>query len=629
MLDIKTFGPQGGNVLYKALSHPLVVEGMKELEQTLQHCSFAVYDPEGYLPTVCGLYPALQPSVILTHDSEQVGQPDGFGGQKKAVVHIAEIDADAVLALSFDDARMRSRLGGFLGGKPLHTLGDARLPDKFLPYRQPYLDKCNFATNFAFFRETEQFSTRLVTANYWSNYGAETIRYWLRLFDVTGHVLAEWFEEVEEADAGVVIDSRTVKKQFGLPDFVGQLFIHVIGAKGHDVVKYALDSFGRNGDPSLSVTHDANAWPSMRFATLPAPDDEETVRLWIQNSHGTAIPSGAITLNPMGEEEHRAVKQVIGPYETVAVDVGALFPDLEWPAQLELRSGQHLVRPRYEVVQRGRTRIAHMNVERADLLPDPAIRTMSPLLGRGFVLPFPVPDPAIYTSFVQPTPMSEALESLPMRLDLFDEAGQSCGSHFLGNLPRNHQGAVALHELMNQPGHAELVYDFRDGGEGDGWPHALMRYRHIGTDHAAETSFGGHIFNTMMTWRNEPQSYAGPPPGLTTRLFLKLGQKLDGVTLKSFCHLIYPTSLRDGRQPSRTCLHLHAANGAEVAQETISIQPSGSWLLKPHELFDAELLQKAGEGGYVLIRDLTCRLFGYHGLENGVGSFSLDHMFGF
>jgi hypothetical protein len=32
---------------------------------------------------------------------------------------------------------------------------------------------------------------------------------------------------------------------------------------------------------------------------------------------------------------------------------------------------------------------------------------------------------------------------------------------------------------------------------------------------------------------------------------------------------------------------------------------------------------------YMLIRDLTCRLFGYHGLLHGEQAFSLDHMFGF
>ena len=49
----------------------------------------------------------------------------------------------------------------------------------------------------------------------------------------------------------------------------------------------------------------------------------------------------------------------------------------------------------------------------------------------------------------------------------------------------------------------------------------------------------------------------------------------------------------------------------------------------PHAVFGDEVLQGAGPTGYVLIRDPTCRLFGYHGLMDDAGGFSLDHMFGF
>ncbi len=49
----------------------------------------------------------------------------------------------------------------------------------------------------------------------------------------------------------------------------------------------------------------------------------------------------------------------------------------------------------------------------------------------------------------------------------------------------------------------------------------------------------------------------------------------------------------------------------------------------PHRRFDATLLRAAGPTGYVLVRDATCRLFGYHGLMDESGGFSLDHMFGF
>ncbi|MFT9449581.1 hypothetical protein [Gluconobacter japonicus] len=624
MLDIRTFGPQGGNVLYKALAHPLAAEALTRMEQDFAGQTIAIYDPEDTVRTLVALYPGLRPSVVLVHDTEQVGQPDGFGGTRKALVDLPHVDADIILALSFDDAKMRGRLGSLLNGRDLYTLAPARLPDDMIVRGRPYLDKLNFATNFAFFRDDDSFSTRIVTANYWSNYGAQNLRYWLRLYDGTGKIIAQWEQPVEHAGAGITIDSADVRKRFGLPAFMGQLFIHVIGARGHDVVKYALDVWGKNGDPSLSVTHDANAWPSVRYATLPAPEADETLTVWVQNSHATTIPAGAITFNPMGVDDHRGVDRAIGPFETVAVNVGALFPDLAWPSQLEMRSGRHLVRPRYEIDQRGRTRIAHLNVERDNIRPDPAIRNFAPALGRGFLLPFPILDPAKFESFVQPNPMSEALETLPVRLDIFDEAGQPVGSHFLGNLPRDHSTAIALHDLTDRPGHADLVYDFRDGGEADGWLHALMRYRNRDTDHAAETSFGAHIFNTLMTWRSEPQSYSGPPPGLTTRLFLKLGHD----ALRSFCCLIHPASI-EGTGPSETVLHLHAADGSLIAETTIHIQPSGSFMVRPHDLFEGAHLERAGVGGYVLIRDLTCRLFGYHGLENGEGSFSLDHMFGF
>lgn len=179
--------------------------------------------------------------------------------------------------------------------------------------------------------------------------------------------------------------------------------------------------------------------------------------------------------------------------------------------------------------------------------------------------------------------MSEKITSLPLRLDVFDESGTLIGQKFLGNLPRNHETAIALHELTDRAGHADLVYDFRDGGDGDGWMHALMRYENRENGHSAETSFGGHIFNTLMTWRSEPQSYSGPPPGLTTRLFLKLGQEGH----ESFSCLIHPASV-EGTDASETILHLYSNAGVELERRKISINPSGSYMVWPHEIFGAE-----------------------------------------
>jgi hypothetical protein len=281
-----------------------------------------------------------------------------------------------------------------------------------------------------------------------------------------------------------------------------------------------------------------------------------------------------------------------------------------------------VVRPRYEVIRGGRVRIAHVNVERADLKPDPAIPHLPRELGRHYLLPFPVLDPAMFRTIVQPTPMAVTQARLPIRLDVFATDGEQVGERFLGCLPRSHSEAVDV--AAAREGHAELVYDFRDGGEADGWLHALFRYEHRVFGHVAESSFGAHIFNTIMTYEDEPQSYAGPPPGLSTRLFLKLGDDRR----RSFAVLIYPASARWVTHSS-TVLLLHDEAGEMIAEEQMAIPCCGSRMVWPHEVFGETLLRRAGPTGYVLVRDTTCRLFGYHGLMDDAGGFSLDHMFGF
>ena len=92
--------------------------------------------------------------------------------------------------------------------------------------------------------------------------------------------------------------------------------------------------------------------------------------------------------------------------------------------------------------------------------------------------------------------------------------------------------------------------------------------------------------------------------------------------------LIYPASAPSHRHSS-TALVLHDGAGAPIAEAKFAIACSGSRRIFPDEHFSATQMQAAGPRGYCLIRDTTCRLFGYHGLMDGQGGFSLDHMFGF
>jgi hypothetical protein len=217
---------------------------------------------------------------------------------------------------------------------------------------------------------------------------------------------------------------------------------------------------------------------------------------------------------------------------------------------------------------------------------------------------------------------------LPVAVLVYDAEGREVARTPLGRLPRDHACALSLDAFADRLdtafGHVELVYDFANGGSGDGWLHALFRYRHRASGHVAETSFGAHVFNTLLVYRGEPQSYGGPPPGLSTRLFLRLG---DG-DYDTLCHLIYPAS-RPWRPVSATEIILHDRLGREIARAALAIPCSGSRLFRYHDLFDAETRARAGEYAYAMIRDTTCRLFGYHGLLGRNGAFSLDHMFGF
>ncbi len=631
MLDIQTFDAwAGGNVLYKAFAHPVAAEAILRLADRIRAAGpLAVYDPDGVSDALWALNPAMPAATeSYVHDVQAIGAMRA-GQAARPLVDLPRSECAVLLIAAFDAGRIQARIAHLVSaGTLVLTLDEARLPPTMLTNPARYLERTNFATNYAFFRDCDGLHTRLVTANYWAGYGAKSVRLWLRLYDGVGGVLTEWEQPVPPGPGGIAIDSQEVRARFGLPAFAGQLFIHAIGVAGHDVVKYALDTYGSGAEPSLSVTHDANAWPSDRYAGLPAPRADERVVLWLQNSHAAPIPAGAVSLDRMGAERPVALDREVPPYASVAVDVADLLPDLRWPAQIELRAGRHVVRPRYEVTRGGRTRIAHLNVERADLRPDPGIPALSNLLGRGYLLPFPVLPRDRFRSIVLPTPMAERQADLPVRLDVFDPAGRLTAQRFLGRLERSHDVAVDLADLDAEEGHAELVYDFRDGGEADGWLHCLVRYEHRGTPHAAESSFGAHIYNTLMTYRDEPQSYAGPPPGLSTRLFLRLGDQLGDSGRHSFAALIYPASA--GWHPlSSTVLVLHDGEGAVIAEQPLQIACSGSAMVWPHRVFGEALMQEAGARGYVLIRDQTCRLFGYHGLMTEDGAFSLDHMFGF
>lgn len=641
-LVIDTFSNKtgSGSAFFKAVGHPLCLPAAQEVVGKIKAARrAAAFDPQGTLAPFAALHAVAGNdfAAIYAQDITRFAAPTL--AQETLPITDLENDneVDLLFVPIFDAAIIVAQMRRLVSEAcVIVTLDDMRLPDRFLADKRRYLNPVNFATNLVFFREQPGLHTRLVTANYWSAYGAKEPFMWGRLFAADGSVLTDFEKPLGGANQTVILDSAQIKDEFNLPDFCGQVFLHIAGAAGHDIVKYVADSYGdfadKNTAAELSCTHDANSFPADLYAGIPAPDEGDTVTLWIQNSHPTPIPANAIGVNQMGDDKVALIPDEIPAFATAGVDLGALLPNVRWAAQLEVQAGKHFVRPRYEVVNRARRRrINHANVERVDLAADENIPNLTKWLGKGYILPAPILPRDKFISECLPTPMSTAQQNLPLRATVYDSTGVEVAQHYFGKLPRKHEALLNLSDLAKDfgeedYGHVELTYDFKDGGEADGWMHALFRYTEKGSGHMAETSFGAHMFNHMLTYKNEPQSYKGPPPGLTTRLFLRIAP----APIITFCLLIFPVGVRWNGE-SQTDFELKNQYGEHITTMTFFIPENGSFFFSPNNTFDRADLEKAGDNAYVIIRDTSCRLFGYHGaLVEGFGdSFAFDHMFGF
>ena len=160
----------------------------------------------------------------------------------------------------------------------VHSLDALRLPDTMLSDRAHYLSPLNFATNFVFFREGGGHHTRLVSANYWGAHGVKKIGFWCYLYDEAWKRLAQW----EEQGGPRIARSCWTARKSGRASLCRSSWASFSSTPpafaGHDVVKYALDTYGDAEEVlSSSCTHDANSWPAYFFDAWPAPAEGEEV----------------------------------------------------------------------------------------------------------------------------------------------------------------------------------------------------------------------------------------------------------------------------------------------------------------------------------------------------------------
>ncbi len=485
---LRTFDNQlGRNVFYRAAIHPLTAPLTEALIVRLSQAGrIAVYDPTGYFADLAAIHDLTGWTVdgVYVQRIEEVGQ-DRAGFKTRALTELADSTADAVFVAEFDGDNLLARLGPYRPAiAETVSFDQLRLEPTWLTNQGRYLDPLNFVSDFLFFRDADGLHTSISTINYWHNHGAAATRLWCRLFDADGRALASWTDALPASAAAITLDSAQIRARFGLGDFTGSLFVHVIGTALHDTLKYAVDIYDDSGTVT-TATHDSNPWPADFYAGLPAAAPGQRVSLWLQNCYPTPIPAGGIEIRPMGAEAFKPFDREIPPYGTVAAEAAGDFPEIAWPGQFEIRANKYCCRPRYEIAYGRYRSVAHVNVERTDLKAAPDLPEATRILGKGFILPGPLLPVAEWSGTVLPTPMATWEDGIALILRAYDSNGVLAAETPLGKRARSDQRAIALDQVIPDTaklaggyGHLELSYDFARGQDGDGW----IRHRTRGGD---------------------------------------------------------------------------------------------------------------------------------------------------
>ncbi len=112
MLDIQTFDAlRGGNVLYKALVHPLAAEAIATLATELAQAGpLAVFDPDGVATALFALHPEMPaPAAFYVQDVARLGTTLA-GIQAQPVTELASTTAATLLITAFDAGRTTARI---------------------------------------------------------------------------------------------------------------------------------------------------------------------------------------------------------------------------------------------------------------------------------------------------------------------------------------------------------------------------------------------------------------------------------------------------------------------------------------------------------------------------------------
>ncbi|MBI3710957.1 MAG: hypothetical protein HY246_25210, partial [Proteobacteria bacterium] len=175
-LKIETFSnAKGGNSFFKAIGHPLTAAPTRALIDRLAAAGpVAVYDPLGMAESFAAMHDLSRLNIagVYVQDVAAIGA-SVLGRPAQPVIDLAGTAAKSVLVAAFDADRLVAHVRHLLPpAAAVVSLDAIRLPKSSLTNPRNYLDPLNFATNFAFMRDADGRHTRIVTADYWTGYGA-------------------------------------------------------------------------------------------------------------------------------------------------------------------------------------------------------------------------------------------------------------------------------------------------------------------------------------------------------------------------------------------------------------------------------------------------------------------------
>ena len=140
MLDIETFDNlRGGNVVYKALAHPLAAERLAKLAERAG--TVAIFDPDGIAGPLLALCPDFDVAGLYVQDTLALGKVRG-GHIARPLTELGQAQVQSVLVAAFDAGRIAARLAAFLPkGAEVLTLDDAKLPEALVTNTARYLER--------------------------------------------------------------------------------------------------------------------------------------------------------------------------------------------------------------------------------------------------------------------------------------------------------------------------------------------------------------------------------------------------------------------------------------------------------------------------------------------------------